>query len=416
MSNHMPVPAVAASLPSATDAQTETDTQTQTQTVASLRPDIVSEIFENSVPGFASLALDRLQGSLYASLRFLQISEPDEVPPHTWVGSHHGEIVGVLLFRIEGRVVTVLSEVVTLVYWQVDAFSEAVFRYFSDARQIRFNAVTVTSPPSSYPHQCFAFSENYVLTLPATQTDYLAVLGKSTRQSIRGYGNRLQRDFPDFRWVVLSHDSMTNEEQRSLLLTLQRFKRESMAMRGKLADIDCIETERLLAMASECGLFGMGIIGDRICAGAMSCRVGDTYVMLISASDPAMSTYRLGLLTCLWAVGDCIARGGRSCHLLWGRYQYKHQLRAVPSILSRIIVYPSRVQMLLQPHAVLTMSIRGLWVRIMTGIRRHLSDQNNTGAQHVLALMRLRKRAVSKLRDRWGLLRRLVPLAYRTTR
>jgi hypothetical protein len=414
MSNHTPVPAIAAGLPSATDAQTQT--QTQTQTLTPLQPDIVSEIYEQSVPGFASLALDRLQGSLYASPRFLQISEPDEVSPHTWVGFYHGEIVGVLLFRTQGRAVMVLSEVVTLACWQIDAFAESVFRYFPDVRQIKFNAVSISSPPSAYPHQCFAFSENYVLTLPPTQEAYLSALGKSTRQSLRGYGNRLQRDFPDFRWVAFSHDAMSTEDQRTLLLTLQRFKRESMAVRGKQADIDSIETERLLVMASECGLFGVGTIGDRICAGAMSCRVGDTYVMLISASDPAMSTYRLGLLACLWAVSDCIARGGRSCHLLWGRYQYKHQLRAVPLTLSRIIVYPSRVQMLLQPHAVLAMSIRGVGVHIMAGIRRHLSDQNNAGAQQLLAMLRLCKRAISKLRDRWGLLRRLVPLAYRTTR
>lgn len=351
---------------------------------APVHAEIISEIHEQSVPDFASRALDRLHGSLYASLSYLQLCEPGQPVPHTWVGYRNGEIVGVLLFRVQGRSVRVLSEVIALDPLQIDAFSAVVFQHFSMVRRIVFHAITLQPLPCSWPNQYFAYSENYVLTLPMSNDAYMAALGKSTRQSVRGYRNRLQRDFPDFRWTSYTFDALNAEQQRHLVLTLQHFKRESMKGRGKSAAIDPVETERLLAMAAQCGLFGVGLAEGRVCAGALSCRIGDTYVMLLSASDPAMSKYRLGLLTCLWSVGDCIAQGARQCHLLWGRYAYKQQLLAVPQALHAMVVYPSGRQMLLQPWAVLMMAMRRGYVCWEQWLREHVAANKNPYLQRLI--------------------------------
>ena len=366
--------------------------------------DVVSEIHEQSVPDFASRALDRLQGSLYASLKYLQLCEPGQVLPHTWVGYRNGEITGVLLFRVQGRCVKVVSEVIVLDPSQIDAFSACVFRHFPGVRRIIFNAVSLQSRPCSLPNQHFAYSENYVLTLPASNETYLAALGKSTRQSVRGYRNRLRRDFPDFSWTAYTCDVLSTEQQRDLVQTLQRFKRESMNARGKSASIDPAETERILTMAAECGLFGIGVIQGRVCAGALSCRIGDTYVMLLSASDPTMSSYRLGMLTCLWSIGDCIERGARECHLLWGRYAYKHQLKAVPRVLQRMMVYPSVRQMLLQPLTVLMMMMRGRYVRGERWLREQIAAQNIPALKWLVRQFRMIKPTLVFFR---GILQRL---------
>ncbi len=383
MSNHTPV--------SAMPAASQSSVKVQPQTWSLPLADIVSEIHEQAVPDFAAQALDRLQGSLYASLKYLQLCEPGQVLPHTWVGYRNREIAGVLLFRIQGRCAKVVSEVITLDPCQIDAFSVCVFRHFPGVRRIAFNAVSLQSPPCSLPNQYFAYSENYVLKLPASNAAYIAALGKSTRQSVRGYRNRLQRDFPDFSWTAYANDALTAEQQRELVLTLQRFKRESMSARGKSAHIDPAETERLLTMAAECGLFGIGLIQGRVCAGALSCRIGDTYVMLLSASDPTMSTYRLGMLTCLWSIVDCIDRGARECHLLWGRYTYKHQLLAVPRILCRMTVYPSMRHMLLQPLTVLMMLLRSQYVRGEQWLRAQVAAQKIPGLRWLIRLYRLMK-------------------------
>jgi hypothetical protein len=374
--------------------------------VLSFGTDIVSEIYKQSIPGFASMALDRLHGSLYASSRYLQLSDPEQTTPNTWIGYRSGEVIGVLLFRIEGKRVIVLCEVISLDSLQVNAFAASVFSNFSGICHIAFNAVSLSMPPTSLPTQFYPFSENYVLTLPASTEGYMAMLGKSTRQSLRGYRNRLLRDFPDFRWSAYTCDELSEEQQRQLVSILQDFKRESMSARGKSAAIDATETQHLLTMAAESGLFGVARVNGRICAGAFSCRIGDSYVMLLSASDPAMSVYRLGLLTCLWSVNDCIHRGGRQCHMLWGRYQYKHQLLAVPKSLYRLVVYPSVAQMLMQPITVLRMFFCGRYIRCMQWLHSHIKRERNPGWQWLYRQYQLLKKIPGMIRNKFQWLRK----------
>lgn len=379
MSNHTPMSALPASAPSLAEAPP----------AHALPPrDIVSELHWQSVPSFAAAALDRLHGSLYASLNYLQLCEPGEAMPHTWVGYRQGEIVGVLLFRVRGRRAQVLCEVITLDQSQINAFARCVFRHCPEVAQIVFNAVQLPVPACGLPHQCFSYSENYVLMLPASLPAYIESLGKSTRQTVRGYRNRLLRDFPDFGWRAVDCRTVSASWLRDQVSTLQRFKRESMKARGKSASTDAADTERLLAMAMQCGILGSGTIGGQLRAGALCCRIGDTAVMLLSASDPALSHYRLGLLTCLWSIGDCIDHGVRRCHLLWGRYAYKHQLQAVPHPLSRMIVYPSLSGMIRQPGTVLRMCLQKYQVKLMQHVR--LMHQKYPALQSVVRLCRRR--------------------------
>ena len=310
---------------------------------------IVSEFHEQSVPEFAAQALDRLYGSLYASFSHFSLSDTAQPAPHTWVGYRHGEVVGVLLFRLRVDQVFLLTEMFCLEQAVADAFSRAVFARFREIKTIHFNAISLSGPLTGWPLQHYAFSENYVIRLPQTVDQYRASIGKSTRKTLRGYGNRLHRDFPDFSWDVRAVGEMRAHELRSVIRQLHRFKRDSLAARGKLAEISRRETARLLILARHAGLIGIARIGDRVCGGSLACRIGGNYVMLLSAADPALASYRLGILCCFWSICDCIRAGGRECHLLWGRYQYKTHLLGEPRSLLRLTIYRSRLRMALSP-------------------------------------------------------------------
>lgn len=320
-----------------------------------LASSIISEIHEFALPPHAKAAIDRLYGSMYASWRHLQLCGVDKPMPHTWIGYRHGEIIGVLLFRMRDAEALVLTEMFTLDPEIAEVFSRAVFSRFAYARHVTFNAVSLPRSLPQLPMQSYAFSENYIIDLPASVEDYLNALGKSTRKTIRGYGNRLQRELPGFRWELRSADQLRKHEQRKLVRQWQRFKQASMAARGKRAVIDRRDTARLLQLASECGLFGIATVDDKVVGGSLACRFGDNYVMLLSAADPALEPYRLGMLCCFWSVCDCIRAEARQCHLLWGKYQYKSQLLGTPHALHRIAIYRSRWQMVRSPATVLRM-------------------------------------------------------------
>ena len=325
-------------------------------------------IHEHQVPLQAIEALDRLHGSLYASYRHFRLCDSEGLPPHTWMGYRQGEIMGALLFRVESGRVRVLTEMFQLDEAVACAFCRDVFARYRQPATIRFNAVSLSARPSTLPCQYFVFSENYVLDLPASVDQYEQALGKSTRKTLRGYGNRLLREHPSFDWRSFSASELSRTELRAVVRQLQEFKRASMAERGRQAQRDVRETARLLELARDCGMLGLGTIDGKLCAGSLACRIGDNYVMLLSASDPAFSAYRLGLLACYWSICDCLQQGARQCHLLWGRYRYKEQLLAVPAPLSQLQVYRSRWHMLLSPLSVLLMTGRGLRHRLRSWV------------------------------------------------
>lgn len=352
---------------------------------------IFSDFHEQSVPECAAQALDRLHGSLYASFSYFCLSDSARPVPHTWIGYRHGEVVGVLLFRLRFDQVQVLTEMFCLEQTVADAFCRAVFARFSEVKRIHFNAISLAGQLSGWPSQSYTFSENYVIRLPKSVDQYHAAIGKSTRKTLRGYGNRLQRDFPDFRWEVREVGELRAHELRSVVRQLHHFKRESMAARGKRADISRRETLRSLILARRSGLIGIARIGNRICGGSLSCRIGDNYVMLLSAADPALASYRLGILCCFWSVCDSINAGGRECHLLWGRYHYKTQLLGEPRSLYRLTIYRSPLRMCLSPLIVITMSFAGLRYRLRNWLLKHLSSQ-------LLVLSRWWSRATARWR------------------
>jgi hypothetical protein len=56
----------------------------------------------------------------------------------------------------------------------------------------------------------------------------------------------------------------------------------------------------------------------------------------------ARFAYRLGTVSCYLTICDCIRRGGKEFHFLWGRYAYKTMLEGEHRGLSRVLVYRSR--------------------------------------------------------------------------
>jgi hypothetical protein len=279
------------------------------------------------------------------------------------------------LFCIKAEQVKVLTEMFILDERIAAAFCHDVFLRYRDCRAVIFNAIRWPVHKMELPCQYFACSENYVLNLPDSVQAYESSLGKSTRKTLRGYNNRLMRDYPGFEWRSLPAADLPRHVQRALVRQLQVFKRNSMATRGKHAQSDSRETACMLALANDCGLYSLGTVNGKLCAGSLACRIGDNYVMLLCASDPEFSLYRLGLLACYWSICDCLRQQGRECHLLWGRYRYKEQLLAVPQPLYQLRIYRSRWHMLCSPASVLTMTGRRLkhrlrlWALALTPLR-----------------------------------------------
>jgi hypothetical protein len=123
-----------------------------------------------------------------------------------------------------------------------------------------------------------------------------------------------------------------------------------------------------MRLLKEAGTIGTITIGGRIAAGVINTQVGDHYFMDIIGHDSAYDDYRLGTLCCYMTVCDCIERGGREFHFMWGRYDYKFRLQGKQRDLDQITIYRSFFGVLRNPSLVLKNALRrrmrlaSLWI------------------------------------------------------
>lgn len=303
--------------------------------------------FENEVPSFIGPELERLYASLYASLPFFQVYG-DMKNVSTYIARRGNEISSVLLFSLENGKVRVLNEMIGVDEKEIIPFANYIFENFPSARQIVFQAVATRAAKLPLSIQRSYYTDDIVLELPATEEEYVANLGKSTRKNIKHHLSRSKRTFPSFQHQVHVAEDANEEDIR----TIVEFNKLRMAGKNRISSLDDQETERIIKLVKLCGFISVIKIEGRICAGAIYFRVADHYFTLVNAHDPEYDDFRLGTLCCYLTILECIRRNGRQFHFLWGRYEYKFALLGVCRKLEQISIYRSSLHVMLDARNV----------------------------------------------------------------
>lgn len=304
--------------------------------------------YRNEVPAFVEPELIRLYGSVFSTLEHFRVYGGLE-QASTYVARDGDEIVSVLLFRIEGRAVHVLNELIRIDQQEITRFAGYIFAAFERVRVIRFNAVELEIGRLPFACQRFNCSEDIALVLPPTPEAYLGRLGKATRKNIKHHLSRLRHQFPTLRFDVRCNEKIDADR----LSDIAALNRARMAEKHKTSYLDDEEAARLLHIVRSSGLVAALTIDGRVCAGAICARVGDNYFSYVNAHDPSYDAYRLGTLCCYLTICECIVRGGREFHLLWGRDPYKYLLAGAQRNLDHLDIYRSPAACLLAAGRVL---------------------------------------------------------------
>ena len=323
--------------------------------IQTVRPNAISIVcYENHVPPFAAAVLNRLYQSLFSSLSQYRLYDCiDNIS--TYVARSDGQVVALFLFRMEHSRVSVCNEVIKLDAEEASRFAQYIFEHYAQVSMISFRAVETNICRLPFPSQRINFLEDIVLTLPASVEDYVGSLGKATRRTIRHNMNRLMRAFPSFRFRV----SETSKIDERDIVAIVRMNHARMAGKDKVSVYTESETRRICQLARVCGLVGVLMVDGQVCAGAVSFRIGEHYYMSISAHDPLYDEYRLGTLSGFLNISECIRRGGKECHLLWGQHEYKYRFLGVRRALDNVNIYRSGFAVLRHADTVLRMVASG---------------------------------------------------------
>jgi hypothetical protein len=165
-------------------------------------------------------------------------------------------------------------------------------------------------------HRCLLNADHLIVDLPDSVAAYDASLGKSTRRTIRGYSNRLRRDFPDVGSEVI----VPGDRAEQLVKQLVEWKIERFRRCGRTTywETEAGRAGRHTTLAARCCEAHVTSIAGRQVAIHLVCRMGDGVVALEGASDPANEPYRLGSLSMYWVVCDAVARGARRLNAFTG--------------------------------------------------------------------------------------------------
>ena len=304
--------------------------------------------YDNRVPPFAEEEMDRLYESEFSSLAHFRVYGGAE-NASTYLARDGDEIVALLLFRIEKNRVRVINEWIRLAAREVRRFTDYIFATFPSVSVIMFHAVQPDVGAIVRPYQRAIGGENIQVMLPADVDAYVANLGSATRKNIRRHMNKLERELPTFAF----HSYVREEADETTIREIVRFNRARMTVKGKVSVIDDKYLCRLIRMVRERGFVTAVTIDGRVCAGAITFRIGDTFVSRVSAHDMAYDAYRLGMICCFMTICECIRRGGKRFDFMWGRYEYKTALLGVYHELQDLYVYRSTLHQLLNADTAL---------------------------------------------------------------
>jgi hypothetical protein len=296
--------------------------------------------YENNVPEFVEAELIRLYNNFYSSLSHLRSKKIFE-NASTYVQYDKGEITSLFLYRLDKNIVTVLNEIIEMSKDEMTRFSQYIFHRYINVSAIRFCAIENQMENFEFPFQRHNYLEDIVITLPQNTEQYIASLDKSLRRNLRRCKKKLGNEHSSLSFRV-SSDSSANESDIRDVIELNRVR---MIEKNKRSAIDEEETKKRVIQVRENGLICVATIDGKICAGAICFRTGDNYFLTVIAHDSAYDAYSLGMLCCANMIDECIARGGKEFHFLWGRYDYKFALGGIQRDLFQIAIYRSKLHL-----------------------------------------------------------------------
>ena len=336
-----------------------------------------SEFYENYLPDFIWPALEMLYHSIFCTEAHLRITGSININsvPNTfaWVKRKDGLIKAVILFGREGGIVRVINEVITLHPDAISEFSKAIFKRYSKVSAIYFHAVACDEKIFPYPSQRMKFSEDFVLSLPATEKKWLESLSKQTREKIRYHTRRSQRKQPDLNFKH-TRGSQISDTDLSAIIEMNRAR---MKIKGRKFGMSIAEENNLKALLRERGLVTMLQAEGRLCAGLLSTVCGKDVFMHVIAHDPVYDDLRLGYLCRVQTIQLTITQGLQRFHFLWGEYDYKSRLGGQRQDLMDLVIYKSLTHTLLHPGLV-----GKIWLGSLRQTYRNWRKKNQ-GVQHV---------------------------------
>lgn len=310
-------------------------------------------LYDNEIPKFAKATLERLYENVYCTLPRIAAYETVK-GISTYVRRVGEQIVAIILFRDLGSKIAVVNQQISLTQSEILSFCNAIFEKYRKAETISFYALDTRLEDFAFPFQQTGALEENIIYFSKTKETYLASIRPAFLKKLKKSAELIKADHPTYK---ISYFARTQIKKAHVEDVLELAKKR-MISKGKQNYTDSIDIVPLMATLRSYGHLVVATIDDKVCAGSISCKVGQRNFHQVAAHDPAYDRYELGNQIWLAAILHSFDLNGSECWLMGGKSEQKSKFRARQHILNTIIVYRSRFHVFLNCKTFL-----GLWLR-----------------------------------------------------
>lgn len=304
---------------------------------------VVISCHDRLVPLELDTELRSLYSNIHSTVDHLAVYGGLTDVTHVYVARQAGRPVAIFLFRFDHDSVRVINEGMMIAADELERFSDYVFSTWRSVSTISFHAVRIPAPLLlRQPVQHHACTAEIAMPLPDSVDSYVSGLGRNMRRNLRRYQERLRARHPTMRYQFYDREDAPEALIREVI-RLNRLRIEGKQLAYGLDD----EVERLVSLVRRCGTLGVMTVDGKVIAGGIGYRAGDTWFFKVNAHDPAYNEFSAGILSCYYTICECIARGCKEFNFMWNEYEYKFALGGRQRNLHRLVIYRSRLRMLL---------------------------------------------------------------------
>lgn len=350
-------------------------------------------LYQNFVPNNVEGTLEQLYENIFSSLAFSMVFNPNPAPVSTYVVEKNQIPDVVLLFQIEGARLRVLNEAMPITAEEMERFAKYAFASFPAVEMVAFNAIRSKPGRMTFPAQRFNCLEDIVVSLPGTEEEYFASLSKALRKNIKRYRSKTRRELPSLEHEVLLGDEIKAQDIEAII----GLNKARMRSKQKISTYDDLETAQLTQLVRLHGFVRIIRLNGVVVAGEICSRAGNHYFFHVGAHDPAYDEYGLGILNCYLTICECIGRGGKAFHFLWGQYAYKYSFGGVQQNLDHVTLYRSRLHFFINGKKAISLGAAAAVRAIKSGAQSKAMQQGLTGrvSKTLLNIWQLLKYRVS---------------------
>ena len=309
---------------------------------------IVVELRAAELTPAIDAAMQARYGNIHSTFAHLRIYGGLSEVTHTCVVRRQDHVLAAFLLSRKGSAVHVVNEGMAIDEEDAERLAGYVFSAWPDVHAIILHAVQSGVLTLRRPLQQHACTANIVLPLPATADEYVGSLGKNMRRNLRRYMDKLKREHPSFSVDIAEKDAASEEDMQAII-DLNRARIAGKNIRYALDE----EVDKVIALVRECGMVLVMRIDGKVAGGSIGYFAGGNYFFKVISHDPRYNEYSAGILCCYLTICECIARGCKEYNFMWNEYEYKFALGAHSRSLHHLVLYRSRLHLLLHPRLAL---------------------------------------------------------------